>query len=155
MDERTAEFRSRAADAYGIDIDIHTLPEGTQTAEDAATSVGCPVTDVVSSIVFSTDTLVVAVVRGADRVDTRKLATLRGVHEAHIADSDDINEVLGWPIGGVPPFCHDSPVPVYVDKQVLDQDTVWTAAGDPTAVFPITPENLVEYADATVVDITE
>lgn len=155
MDERIEEFCARAAEAYGLAIEVHNLPEGTRSAADAAESVGCSVTEIANSVVFAADTIIVAVVRGSARVDTRKLATLRGVHEAHRADPADVEEVVGWPVGGVPPFCHDSAAPVYVDEQVMENETVWVAAGAPTAVFPIAPEKVVEYADAIVADVTE
>ena len=155
MDQRIEEFRARAAETYGLDIEVHDFPEGTRSAEDAAESVGCSVTEIARSRVFAADTIIVAVVSGSARVDTRKLATLRGVHEAHLADSADVEDVIGWPVGGVPPFCHDSAVPVYVDDQVMENETVWVTAGVPTAVFPIAPEKVVEYADASVADVTE
>lgn len=155
MDERVAEFRTRAQEQFDIDPDIHDFPDGTKTAADAADAIGCDVTEIASSIVLAADQLVVAVVRGADHVDTRKLATLRNVHEATLADPDDVAEVVGWPVGGVPPFCHDSDVPVYVDEAVMENETVWAAGGSSNTVFPIDPETLRACADGTVVDVTE
>jgi prolyl-tRNA editing enzyme YbaK/EbsC (Cys-tRNA(Pro) deacylase) len=101
------------------------------------------------------DRLVVVVTSGANRVDTRKLATLRGVHEARMAEPEEVRETLGYAIGGVPPFCHDSDVAVYLDETLTAFETVWAAAGTPRTVFPIAPEMIVECADAEIVDIAE
>jgi len=155
MHERAAAFKQRAAESFGIDVDVHEFPEGTKTAEDAAAVVGCDLAQIASALVFVADRLVVVVTSGANTVDTRKLATHRGVHEARMADPDEVSETLGWSIGGVPPFCHDTDVPVFLDESLTEYDTVWAAAGTPEAVFPIHPDTLVEHADATVVEIAE
>jgi len=155
MHERAAAFSQRAREEFGIEVEVHEFPEGTKTAEDAAKAVGCDLEQIASAIALVADQLVVVVTSGANRVDTRKLATLRGVHEARTAEPDEVSETLGWSIGGVPPFCHDTPVPVYLDETLTDYGRVWAAAGTPEAVFPIAPDRIVECADATVVDIAQ
>lgn len=155
MHERAQEFVECARERYGIELDVHEFQEGTQTAAAAATAIGCETGQIASSIALVADELVVAVISGPDRVDTRKLATLRGVHEARMAEPEDVREMLGWAIGGVPPFCHETQVPVYIDEALLEYDTVWAAAGTPQAVFPIAPERIREFAEASIVDISE
>jgi prolyl-tRNA editing enzyme YbaK/EbsC (Cys-tRNA(Pro) deacylase) len=55
----------------------------------------------------------------------------------------------------VPPFCHDTAVPIYLDETLQGFETVWAAAGTPEAVFPITPERLVELSGAEPADLAE
>jgi Uncharacterized conserved protein len=155
MHERAAAFKQRAAESFGIEVDVHEFPEGTKTAADAAAVVGCDLAQIASSLAFVADRFVVSVTSGANRVDTERLAALQGADGAQMADPDEVSSTLGWSIGGVPPFCHDTQVPVYLDETLTDYDTVWAAAGTPEAVFPIHPEEIVEHADATVVDIAE
>ena len=155
MHPRAETFSERAREAYDFDPAIEEFPEGTKTAADAAAAIGCDVAQIASSLVFVADTVVVVVTSGANRVDTRKLATLRGVHEARMAEPEEVRETVGYAIGGVPPFCHDSSVPVYLDEDLTAFETVWAAAGTPRAVFPIDPDNLRECADAVVADVTE
>jgi prolyl-tRNA editing enzyme YbaK/EbsC (Cys-tRNA(Pro) deacylase) len=158
MHPRAAQFAERAADEYGIDLDVEEFPEGTRTAGDAATALDCDVAQIASSLVFVTpDGPVVVVTSGANRVDETALAARLGVDQGavHTADADDVSDAVGWSIGGVPPFCHDDEVPTYLDETLLDFDTVWAAAGTPEAVFPIEPERLVEIADAEAVDVAE
>ena len=154
MDERAAEFSRRARTEHGLDVNVREFAEGTGTAADAAAAIGCDLGAIASSIALVADGLLVVVTSGANRVDTEKLATRRGVEEARTADPDEIKETLGWSIGGVPPFCHRTDVPVYVDEALTGYDTVWAAAGTPEAVFPIDPQRIVACADATVVDVT-
>ncbi|CAI49525.1 YbaK domain protein [Natronomonas pharaonis DSM 2160] len=158
MHPRTAAFREHAEDQYGLEIDVHEFPEGTKTAADAADAVGCDLAQIASGIVFDVEgDLVVVVTSGANRVSEPKLAAECNVDTASVsmADADDIKETLGWAIGGVPPFCHETDVPVYMDETLTQHDDVWAAAGTPEAVFPIPPAKLRELADAAVVDVAE
>ena len=154
MHPRAENFVERAA-APGVDAEVREFPEGTETAADAAEAIGCDAARIASSLAFSADELVVMVTSGANRVDEAKLAALRGVSASAVAmaDPDEIRETLGWSIGGVPPFCHDIAVPVYIDETLLEFDTVWAAASTPETVFPIDSERIRELADATPADV--
>ncbi len=158
MHPRAEEFKQRVEERYDFDVNVHEFPEGTKTAVDAAEAVGCSVEQIASGIVFSAGgTPVVSVTSGANRVSEAKIADRIDVDPANVsmADADEIKETLGWSIGGVPPFCHETSVPVYLDETLLEFDEVWAAAGTPEAVFPIDPETLTEFADATVADVRE
>jgi len=154
MHPRAETFAERATE-LGVDVTVEEFPEGTKTAADAAKAVGCDVAQIASSLAFEADGFVVVVTSGANRVDEAKLADLRDVSPAAVemADPEEIRETLGWSIGGVPPFCHDTAVPVYLDETLLEFETVWAAAGTPEAVFPIAPERIRELSDATPTDV--
>ncbi len=145
----------RRAEEHGTELEIERFSEGTATVADAAASIGCERAQIASSLAFIADTMVVVVTSGAQTVDSRKLATLRGVHTARMAEPEEVTETLGYEVGGVPPFYHDESVPVYVDETLTEFDQVWAAAGSPDAVFAISPARLVEIADATVADVVE
>lgn len=158
MHPRVQTFADRAREAHGIEVEVEEFPEGTKTAADAAAAVGCEVAQIASSIVLDVDgELVVAVTSGANRVDFEKVADHFGVAASAVgmADAEDIREVVGWSIGGVPPLCHDAPVPTLFDPTLAEYDTVWAAAGTPSAVFAANPEELRACADAELVDVTE
>jgi prolyl-tRNA editing enzyme YbaK/EbsC (Cys-tRNA(Pro) deacylase) len=158
MHPRAESFCERAQEQHGIDIDIHEFTEGTKTAVDAATAIGCEVAQIASSIALETgDGLVISVTSGANRVSMAKVAAILDAPESDVgmADAETIKTTLGWSIGGVPPFCHDTDVPIYMDETLVEFETVWAAAGTPQAVFPIDPERLQKLADANVVDIAE
>jgi len=158
MHERARQFADRASREYGFEPDVEEFPEGTKTAADAAEAVGCDVAQIASSIAMrADDSLVVVVTSGANRVSEAKVADLRGLAESAVemADAAEIKSVLGWSIGGVPPFCHDADVPVYVDETLTTFETVWAAAGTPEAVFPIDPETLVDLSGGEVADVAE
>ncbi len=158
MHPRAEEFKRRAADEYEFDVDVHEFPEGTKTAADAAEAVDCDIAQIASGIALSADgTLVVSITSGANRVSETKIADLVETDPAEVsmADPDEIKATLGWSIGGVPPFCHESEIPLFMDETLTDYDEVWAAAGTPKAVFPIAPDTLWELSGATVADVAE
>jgi len=157
MHPRAAEFTERAREELGFEVEVREFPEGTRTAEDAAEAIGCDVAQIASSIAMGADVLVVVVTSGANRVSEQRLADLRGADPdgIRLAETDEIKETLGWSIGGVPPFLHDTDVPVYLDETLTGFETVWAAAGTPEAVFPVSPERVRELSGATVARVAE
>ena len=154
MHPTAARFAEAAADRYGLDVDVHEFPEGTKTATDAARAIGCDVAQIASGLVFAADgEPVVVVTSGANRVEESRVADEIGASTVRMADPDEVKDATGWSIGGVPPICHDADVPVLVDETLLLHDTVWAAAGTPDAVWPVSPDRLVELAGATVADV--
>ena len=129
------------------------FPEGTRTAGDAARAIGVDVAQIVKSLAFDADGVVIALCSGASRVDEAKLAALLGGGPVRRATADEAKEATGYAIGGVPPFAHLRPTRVICDRGLLVFDVVWAAAGLPDAVFAIAPADLVRLADAKVADI--
>jgi len=152
----SAQKVADAARALGLSVEIVEFAETTRTAQDAAHAIGCQVAQIVKSLLFIVDGQpVMALVSGINRLDERKLATLRGVGRKQVerADADTAKAATGFSIGGVPPFGHTSRLPVYVDEDLTHFDVVWAAAGTPFAVFAITPEELVRASQASVADL--
>jgi prolyl-tRNA editing enzyme YbaK/EbsC (Cys-tRNA(Pro) deacylase) len=132
--------------------EIRVFPEGTKTAEDAASAIGCPVAAIVKSLVFvviddlGKEEPVVALVPGDLRLDTSALASAAGAIESRRASLDEVREATGYSAGGTPPFGHLNPLRVFADPALRRHDPVWAAAGTPTTVFPISIEDLDRLA---------
>lgn len=136
-----------------FDVAVRTFREGTRTAADAARAIGCEVGQIVKSLVFvAAGRPVVALMSGANRLDESRLAAVAGGPVAK-ADAATARAATGYAIGGVPPFGHATPVPVFMDRDLLGYRVVWAAAGRPDAVFEISPERLQELSNATVADL--
>jgi Cys-tRNA(Pro) deacylase len=159
----SAQKVADAARQLGLSVEILEFEETTRTAQDAANAIGkhpsgigCQVAQIVKSLLFVVDGQpVMALVSGANRLDERKLAALRGVGRKKIkrADADTAKAVTGFSIGGVPPFGHVSRLPVYVDEDLTCFEVVWAAAGTPFAVFAIRPDELVRASEGVVADL--
>ena len=145
-----------AARAAGLEIDVTRFPDGTRTAADAARAVGCDVAQIVKSLVFVADGRpVVALVAGSNRADLELMARALAATGVRRADGAEAREATGYAIGGVPPFGHATPVAVVVDRDLMDHERVWAAAGLPDAVFPVAPGDLVRVAGGRVVELAE
>jgi prolyl-tRNA editing enzyme YbaK/EbsC (Cys-tRNA(Pro) deacylase) len=145
-----------AARVLGHEVEVRRFPEGTKTAEAAARAVGCEVGQIVKSLVFvAGDEAVLALTSGANRVDTRRLASLAGASVARRADPEEARAATGFAVGGTPPFGHPSRVRTFLDRDLLAFEEVWAAAGTPDAVFRTTPDELARLSEAEVADLKE
>ena len=138
----------------GAELEVRTFPEGTRTADDAARAIGCPVAQIVKSLVFLADgDAVVVLVSGVDRVDEARVRTAARFTSVRRATANEVRQRTGFVVGGVPPFGHTPAARVIVDRGLLVHDVVWAAAGLPDAVFPIAPHDLVRLSGARQADV--
>ena len=143
-----------AGKALGVDVHPREYGDGTRTAADAALAIGVDLGQIVKSLVFCVDgEVVVALVSGDNRLDEAKLARAAGGDEAWREDADTVREATGFPVGGVPPFGHREPLRIFVDRDLLDYDELWAAAGTSHHNFAITPDSLLRATGGTVCDL--
>lgn len=148
-----------ARNVPGLEEVIRLFPDGTKTAHDAATAIGCPVSAIVKSLVFvvdidGTEAPVVALVPGDLLLDTEKLAAIAGAGSARRASLDEVREATGYAAGGTPPFGHATRLRVFADPLLRRNDPVWAAGGTPTTVFPISLSDLDRLSAPSWADIT-
>jgi prolyl-tRNA editing enzyme YbaK/EbsC (Cys-tRNA(Pro) deacylase) len=147
--------RAALAEHGLADVRIVEFPESTATAAAAAMAIGTTVGRIVKSLVFMAgEKAVVVLASGPNRVDTRKLAELTG-QKITRANADQVRQATSFSIGGVPPVAHPEPLLTYCDRDLLQYDEVWAAAGTPNSVFPVDPNVLLRMTRAEVVDIAE
>lgn len=145
-----------AATTSGLTLTISRMDQSTRTAEDAAAACNCAVGQIVKSLIFrghTTGTPYLLLVSGANRVDERAVARDLG-EKLRRPDADDVRELTGFAIGGIPPLGHKSPLKTFIDQDLLAFDTVWAAAGTPTSVFEVAPGDLVSATGATIIKVT-
>ena len=145
----------------GVTLEVMIFPDSTHTAADAARVVGAEIAQIVKSLVFVTTgeagelEPIVCLVSGAARVDLERLAAVIGRRDVRRASAREADELTGFTIGGIPPFGHQGRTRVIMDPDLGRYETVWAAAGLPTAVFPVSPATLRMLADAHVAPIAE
>jgi len=130
------------------------LPVTGRTAADAASALGVQLGQIAKSIVFrrlSDDAAVLVVTSGDLRVDEKKVSAMVG--KVGRADADFVKASTGFSIGGVSPIGHTSAPVILVDRELFRFDQVWAAAGHPYAVFPLSPDELVQLTGAPVEEI--
>lgn len=140
----------------GVEATPIELDRSTRTAQLAADALGVPLGSIVKSLVFVVDgSGVLALVAGDCRADTAKIAAICGAEEARLASADEVRELTGYAVGGVPPVGHHTDMPVLVDSSLWRFQLVHAAAGTPQAVFPISLDALMRITGGRKVDIVE
>ncbi|NJN53876.1 MAG: YbaK/EbsC family protein [Anaerolineae bacterium] len=152
----SAQKVADAAQELGLNIEIVEFAQTTRTAQEAAEAIGCTVAQIVKSLCFEVSGgAVMCLVSGANQLDEKKLAALCGVSRKQVqrASAELVKEQTGFSIGGVPPFGHTRPLPIYIDADLLQFEIIWAAAGTPFAVFAISPTTLQTASKGTVADL--
>jgi prolyl-tRNA editing enzyme YbaK/EbsC (Cys-tRNA(Pro) deacylase) len=145
----------RGSAALGLSPKVRRFPQGTKTALDAASAIGCDVGQIVKSLVFTADGApLLALTSGADRADVARLAALAGATEVRRATPEEARTATGYAVGGTPPFTM-YPVATFIEEGLLRFEELWAAAGTPDSVFPITPADLVRCTGGTVAGFAE
>jgi prolyl-tRNA editing enzyme YbaK/EbsC (Cys-tRNA(Pro) deacylase) len=140
----------------GLDTQVRHMPQATRSADEAATACGCSVGQIVKSLVFRgavSGTPYLLLVSGANRVNQADIAQVIG-EALRRPDANDVRDITGFAIGGIPPLGHSTPLATYMDAALLDYALVWAAAGTPDAVFPIAPQRLAAAAGASIISVT-
>jgi Cys-tRNA(Pro) deacylase len=141
--------------AAGIEPRIVEFPAETRTASSAAEAIGTSVAQIVKSLVIvAGDEPVVVLTSGANRVDTARTAALVGARLER-ANGEQVRDATGYAIGGVAPIGYPRSVRMLIDRDLLQYDQIWAAAGTPHAVFPVAPSDLVRVTGAQVADVKE
>lgn len=145
-----------AARDLGLNLQVRHVPEGARTAQQAADAVGAPVGAIVKSLVLDSDTgPLMVMTSGANRVSYGKVEAASGRTGVRRCDAEAARAATSYPVGGVSPFGHPAPLPMLIDRDLLDHEVVWAAAGTPHAVFPIAPDDLIRATGAEPADVAE
>jgi prolyl-tRNA editing enzyme YbaK/EbsC (Cys-tRNA(Pro) deacylase) len=145
----------QALHALGAPLRVVQMPGTTRTAEEAARAIGCTVGQIAKSIVFrgaKTARPILVIASGANRVDETKVADRVGEPLAK-ATADFVREATGYAIGGVPPVGFSEPIETWIDRDLLEYDVVWAAAGTPHTVFSLEPNLLPALTGGTVIEV--
>ncbi len=145
----------QALRAHGLKCQVVEMAKTTRSAEDAAQAVGCRVEQIVKSLVFrgkQTQKAFLVLASGANRVNENTLS--RVVSEpVEMPDADFVREKTGFAIGGVSPIGHTVRLETFIDEDLMGLEEIWAAAGNPHAVFKLSPSDLQKITGGCVINI--
>ena len=143
-----AAIAERGLDRAVIELAVHA-----RTSQQAADALAVAVGQIAKSLVFTVNGAPVMVIAsGANRVDEGKVGRLAG-GAVRRADPETVRQATGYAIGGVPPFGHQTVLPIYIDRDLGRYELVYAAAGVPECVFPLAPEELIRATGGIVADV--
>ena len=140
----------------GVDARLEEFGEGTPTAADAARAIGCPLGEIVKSLVFICDGRpVLALLPGDKRADALKVAAAAGAGYARSARHDEVRSATGFEPGAVAPFPAPGVAKVLIERELLLAQEVWVGAGSPRHMAALSPVDIARLAGAEIADLAE
>ena len=142
--------------AMGFSFKVMELPGSTRTAQEAADSIGCSVSQIAKSLVFKekkTNRPILVIASGANRVDVKIIQKSTRL-ELEKADGKFVKDRVGYAIGGVPPVAHLEPLETLLDSDLMKYETIWAAAGTPFAVFQLKSADLEPLTNGKWIDLS-
>ncbi|HWR65238.1 MAG TPA: YbaK/EbsC family protein [Bellilinea sp.] len=128
----------------GWQVDHLTFDQSTHSVAEAAAVLGVSAQDLVKNICLITpdDRLLVAIVRGEDRVSPALVAEALGLDgKPRLATAEEILARTGYPMGGTPSFGFDA---LFVmDEHTFEKPVVYTGGGSPSALATANPYELL------------
>lgn len=93
----------------------------------------------------------VALVPAAARLSLAEAARVLRWKRAVMADPGAAQRLTGYVLGGISPFGLKRPLPVMVDRTILDLDRVHVSGGKRGLEIRVTPDDLIRVLDANIV----
>jgi prolyl-tRNA editing enzyme YbaK/EbsC (Cys-tRNA(Pro) deacylase) len=153
---RGSEIIQNALNIKGLSCSVIELLGSTRTAQDAAESIGCELSQIVKSLIFITldsQRPILILASGANRVNEAAISKHIG-EDIVKADAALTKKITGFAIGGIPPIGHHNTIELaFIDEELLTFDSLWAAAGTPNAVFNISSKDLVAITNAKIITI--
>jgi len=154
-EKKSSVQRVRAAlEELQIPVQLKELPQSTRTALEAAEAVQSSVGQIVKSLVFTNanNQPLLILTSGSNHVDEKKVGQALG-YQICFANADIVRQETGFAIGGVSPYGLKKKIPIYIDRDLLQHELVWAAAGSSYAVFSISPQDLVDTTGGKVITV--
>lgn len=125
------------------------------SVDEAAQAVGATADDLVKNLCLlgPGGELAVAIVRGIDRLCTKKAAGVLGLKKTRMANPDEILARTGFPCGGTPSFGFSAIF--LIDSKVMEMPVIYTGGGSVTSLVKTTPQILISANHAIIADITK
>ena len=127
---------------------VQELSQSSATVEEAAAALHTEGKRIAKSMSFLVDDQPILVIFAGDaRVDNHKFK-MRFHKKATMIKHDDVERLIGHPVGGVCPFAVNPGVTVYLDESLKRFQTVFPACGSANSAIELTLPELETYSRA-------
>lgn len=137
-----------------FDADIIEL-EDSATVIKAANALGVNTNEIAKTLAFFVNNKPILIVMSGDaRIDNKKYKDYFGI-KAKMIPSDELESIIGHPMGGVCPFGVKSDVSIYLDESLKSLKYVYPAAGSDNSTLKITPDVMQQLTDGKWIIVCE
>ena len=121
----------------------------------AAQAVGTDPENIVKSIclIDRSGHLIVAIVKGEDRVNPERVGKILGIPAPRMANPDEMLVKTGYPRGGTPPFGYDAVF--LIDPRVMEREFIYAGGGTDRHLVRIAPDDLKQANGAKIVAVRQ
>ena len=95
----------------------------------------------------------VVLMHGDREVSTKALARQLGKREIRICKPEAANRHSGYQVGGTSPLGTRKPMPVYLERTILDLPTIYVNGGSRGFLVGLAPRDLAALLSPTLVDV--
>lgn len=128
--------------------------ETTKTSVEAARTLNVELGQIAKSILFRCgEKYGLFVAAGDMKISDKKVKALLGGGKVKMAKPDEVEKVTGYQVGGVCPFDIEDHIPIYLDQSMQRFAVIYTSAGTPNSLLPISPEQLQKITGAIFTDM--
>lgn len=132
---------------YGIAERIQEFPVSSATVELAAQALNCAPERIAKTLSFKlkkADKSLLIVTAGDAKIDNAKFKAAFG-ERALMIKADEVESIIGHPVGGVCPFGINQGIAVYLDESLKRFESVFPACGDSNNAIELTIPELEKY----------
>jgi len=153
----TLQFKSVRAllDHNGIPYEVleHTP---VYTSEQAAKIRGVELKTGVKALILKTDErkFITGLIAADRKIDLKKLAKIAQTKKLQLALPNEVLKITGCEIGSVHPFGNLYKLPTYLDKSILENDTVNFNAGLHTVSIQMKTKDLIKVIKPMIEDFS-
>lgn len=134
---------------YGMEDKVLEFSVSSATVELAAEALHCEPQRIAKTLSFLVaDHPILIVAAGDAKVDNHKFKE-RFATKAKMLSPDQVEELVGHPVGGVCPFAVKDGVTVYLDVSLKRFETVFPACGSANSAIELTISQLENYSGYT------
>ncbi|MBU1205278.1 MAG: YbaK/EbsC family protein [Nanoarchaeota archaeon] len=139
-----------------IEFKIIHLNKIPRTAQDVERIYGCPLHQVLKTLIFIGKTEpVIVVLPGDKRADMDKLKEVTKGNNLRMAKPDEVEEITGYTIGGISPFGIEKNVKKIIDESVFKIKTVNIGSGKAEIGIELDSEELRRAWDGIIANISQ
>lgn len=133
---------------WGMEDKVRELDQSSATVEEAAAALHTEGKRIAKSMSFMLGEQPILVIFAGDaRVDNHKFKE-KFHKKATMIKAQDVERLIGHPVGGVCPFAINDGVDVYLDESLKRFQTVFPACGTANSAIELTLPELEKYARA-------
>jgi Cys-tRNA(Pro) deacylase len=146
---------TRLLDQRGVEYTKNHYDYTKKGATVAAQQMGVEPHAVVKTLVMVDDNgdPMIVLMHAEKEVSLKELARQTGAKNVSTASVRDAERLTGYSVGGISPFATKRPIPVFVQKTILELPYLYINGGRRGFILGMTPGTLMEVLNAAPIDV--